>query len=40
MKRTNIILLVLLVSALSYLFYVHTKNVNEQLALIYDVPGK
>ena len=40
MKRTNKILLALLVAAVSYFFYVHTKNVNQQISLAYDVPDK
>lgn len=40
MKRTNKILIALLVAAISYFFYVHTKNVNQQIALLYDVPDK
>ena len=40
MKRTNIVLIVLLVSAVSYLFYIHTVNVNRQIEMAYDVPDK
>tara|TARA_R110001592_G_scaffold3525_18_gene20026 strand:+ start:10833 stop:11441 length:609 start_codon:yes stop_codon:yes gene_type:complete len=40
MKRTNKVLLILLVSGISYLLYVHTQNVNRQLELIYAVPDK
>ncbi|MGN7437452.1 MAG: DsbA family protein [Alcanivorax sp.] len=40
MKRINKILIVLLVVAVSYLLYAHTKNVNEQIARAYDVPAK
>ena len=40
MKRTNIVLIVLLVGAVSYLFYIHTKNVNRQIEAAYDVPDK
>lgn len=40
MKRTNVVLIVLLVTAVSYLFYMHTKNVNRQIEMAYDVPDK
>ncbi len=40
MKRTNKILIVLLIAALSYLFYTHTKKVEEQISSAFDVPMK
>jgi len=40
MKRTNKVLIVLLVTALSYLFYTHTKKVGEQISSAFDVPDK